>query len=255
MIRKIILSVDSLLNRLQKKANRIKFEEVFRKIQKQGKNIYISSDVDIVFPDRLILGENISILNNSKINAMGGVRIDDNVIISQNCTILSSNHDFINPNALPFGTNYLLKPVMIKRNVWIGINVSIIPGVTIGEGAIVGMGSVVTKDVPDLAIVGGNPAKIIKYRDRESYERLKKTGKYLGYIKKMHLYGKVKLSDIEKHFGYLTQKIQQNQIVNESDVQFISEDLRDFLLYYFSLTSQHYSFDIVNGKSEVKILP
>lgn len=54
-------------------------------------------------------------------------------------------------------------PVVIKDKAWIGFNVIILKGVTIGTGAVVAAGSVVTKDVPDFAIVGGNPAKIIKY--------------------------------------------------------------------------------------------
>ena len=57
------------------------------------------------------------------------------------------------------------KPVVIKRNAWIGIGAIICPGVTIGENAVIGAGAVVTKDVPDNAIVGGNPAKVIKYID------------------------------------------------------------------------------------------
>ncbi|MCB4807310.1 CatB-related O-acetyltransferase [Tamlana sp. 62-3] len=56
------------------------------------------------------------------------------------------------------------KPVTIKNDVWIGADVIILDGVTIGNGAIIGAKSVVTKDVPDYAIVGGVPAKIIKYR-------------------------------------------------------------------------------------------
>jgi acetyltransferase-like isoleucine patch superfamily enzyme len=54
------------------------------------------------------------------------------------------------------------KPILIKSNAWIGMNCVILKGVTIGEGAIVGAGSVVTKDVPDWTLVGGNPAKVIK---------------------------------------------------------------------------------------------
>jgi galactoside O-acetyltransferase len=54
------------------------------------------------------------------------------------------------------------KPILIKSNAWIGMNCIILRGVTIGEGAIVGAGSVVTKDVPDWTVVGGNPAKVIK---------------------------------------------------------------------------------------------
>lgn len=55
--------------------------------------------------------------------------------------------------------------VIIKRNAWIGMNSVVMKGVTIGENAVVGAGDVVTRDVPDNAIVGGVPARIIKYRE------------------------------------------------------------------------------------------
>ena len=61
------------------------------------------------------------------------------------------------------------KPVHIKRNVWIGVNVTILPGVTIGENAVVGAGAVVTKDVPDNAVVVGNPARVIRYLNADKF--------------------------------------------------------------------------------------
>ncbi|MGM9578000.1 MAG: DapH/DapD/GlmU-related protein [Evtepia sp.] len=54
-------------------------------------------------------------------------------------------------------------PIVIRDKAWIGFNAILMKGITIGEGAIVGAGSVVTQDVPDYAVVGGNPARIIKY--------------------------------------------------------------------------------------------
>ena len=56
------------------------------------------------------------------------------------------------------------KPVHIGNDVWLGSRVTILPGVNIGNGCIIGASAVVTKDVPDYAVVGGNPAKILKYR-------------------------------------------------------------------------------------------
>ncbi len=60
---------------------------------------------------------------------------------------------------------YTYGKVRVKKNAWLGMNVTICPGVTIGEYAVVAAGAVVTKDVPDYAVVGGVPAKVIKYQD------------------------------------------------------------------------------------------
>ena len=78
---------------------------------------------------------------------------------------------------LPFDEKVIVKPVVIKENVWIGSHCLILPGVEIGEGAVVGAGSVVTKNVPALAVVGGAPAKVIKWRNEERYNILKDKNK------------------------------------------------------------------------------
>ena len=78
---------------------------------------------------------------------------------------------------IPYDKRMITKEVVIGENVWIGTNVIILPGVTIGEGAVVGAGAVVSKDVPPCAVVGGNPAKILKYRNQEKYNELKAQGK------------------------------------------------------------------------------
>ena len=62
-------------------------------------------------------------------------------------------------------SDLLCKPVTIRQGAWIGANSTIFPGVTVGKYAIVAAGAVVTKDVQDYAVVGGNPAKVIKYLD------------------------------------------------------------------------------------------
>ena len=93
------------------------------------------------------------------------------------------NYDGKDLKSIPYDDVYINKPVIIKKNVWIGSNVLILPGVTIGEGAVIGMGAVLTKDVPDYAIVGGNPAKVLKYRNKETYQKLERKNKiYLSLI-------------------------------------------------------------------------
>ena len=90
--------------------------------------------------------------------------------------IITQNHDYDTGNAIPYGDGYIYKTVTIEDNVWFGNRVIITGDITIGEGAIIAAGAVVCKDVPPYAIVGGNPAKVIKYRDIEHYERLKILG-------------------------------------------------------------------------------
>lgn len=113
-------------------------------------------------------GKNISIGNNSGIGmncqVKGPVIIGDNVMMGPDCLILTSFHNIdridIPMNQQGSGT----KKVVIGNDVWIGTRVIILPGVKIGNSVVIGAGAVVTKDVPDYAIIGGIPAKIIRYR-------------------------------------------------------------------------------------------
>lgn len=125
------------------------------------------------------LGDNVHINEHSYIRGDGGLYIGDNAHFSRNLTIYTVNHEY-QGKALPYDENVIRKPVIIEKNVWIGMNVCITPGSHIGEGAIIGMGAVVAGVVPKGAIVGGNPARVLKYRDMTHYERLEKERKYGG---------------------------------------------------------------------------
>lgn len=109
-------------------------------------------------------GRNISIGARTFINMgcsfqdWGGIEIGDDCLIGHNCTICTVNH-CQNPEERGSMTCH---PVKICNKVWIGANVTILPGVCIGEGAIVAAGAVVSKDVEPYTIVGGVPARIIK---------------------------------------------------------------------------------------------
>jgi acetyltransferase-like isoleucine patch superfamily enzyme len=110
--------------------------------------------------------------------AIGGLEIGDNTILGPRVTIHTSNHRYYNAEYLPYDNYSYLESVKIGRNVWIGDSAMICPGVKIGDGAVIAMGSVVGGDVPNLAVVAGNPARVIKYRNKEKYEYLDNQKKY-----------------------------------------------------------------------------
>ena len=88
-------------------------------------------------------------------------------MMGPHCTIYIRNHAFDRLDIPMCEQGFQSeKPIVIGNDVWIGGHVIILPGVQIGNGAIVGAGAVVTKNVPDYAIVGGNPARIIRYRNQ-----------------------------------------------------------------------------------------
>ena len=94
----------------------------------------------------------------------GPLRIGDNVMMGPEVTILTHTHN-IERTDIPMGQQGMrVAEVVVGNDVWIGMRVVIMPGVKVGNGAVIGAGAVVTKDVPDFAVVGGVPAKIIKYR-------------------------------------------------------------------------------------------
>ncbi len=109
------------------------------------------------------IGKNVFINHACSFLDMGGITIEDDVLIGPKVNLITENHplDPIDRRAL------ICKPIVIKRNAWIGAAATILPGVTIGENSIVAAGAVVSKDVPDNVIAGGIPAKIIKSIKRE----------------------------------------------------------------------------------------
>lgn len=116
--------------------------------------------------------------NGFTVSGLGGVNIGSYFHSGTNVKIMLGSHDYDYGDRIPYGSHYTTKNVKIDDFVWIGSDVIICGNVHIGEGAIIAIGSVVVKDVPPYAIVGGNPAKIIKYRNIDQFNRLKKEGRY-----------------------------------------------------------------------------
>ena|SRR5437868_3551554 len=107
------------------------------------------------------IGKNVFINHACSFLDMGGITIEDEVLLGPKVNLITENHPFDPANRRAL----ICKPIVIKRKAWIGAAATILPGVTIGENSIIAAGAVVTKDVPDNTIVGGVPAKIIKELD------------------------------------------------------------------------------------------
>ncbi|NMB64845.1 MAG: acyltransferase [Spirochaetes bacterium] len=120
----------------------------------------------ITYQSKIIIGDNVNI--NPYTTIYGGkadVIIGNNVLIASGTSIVASNHNFDN-SEIPIkeqGTKSI--GIKIGDDVWIGTGVRILDGVTIGKGAVIAAGAVVNKDIPEFAVAGGVPAKILKYRN------------------------------------------------------------------------------------------
>ncbi|MGA9046995.1 MAG: acyltransferase [Sulfuricurvum sp.] len=134
-------------------------------IKKCGKNIQI--DKNVYMSPRIEVGNNSVISENVKIRA--NTIIGNDVLIGPGVHIITANHGFSRFDIPMRLQGEIEESVQIGDDVWIGTNSIILPGVTIGSHAIVAAGSVVTKNVPEFAIVGGNPAKVIKIRGSNEY--------------------------------------------------------------------------------------
>ena len=121
-----------------------------------GENSRMMPSVTVVRGNNVKIGKNVVVMNNALFMAAGGITIEDDVMVAANVQLISNNHDLYDHQILT------CKPVRLKRNCWIGAGATILPGITVGENAVVAAGAIVTKDVEDNTVVGGNPARVIK---------------------------------------------------------------------------------------------
>jgi maltose O-acetyltransferase len=127
-----------------------------------GKDVNVEHGVDFEGGFQLEIGDRSGLGVNSFI---GVVKIGNDVMMGREVIMISQNHifsDITRPMNIQ-GTEEP-RPIIIGDDVWIGARAVILPGIRIGKGAIIGAGSVVTTDVPEYAIVGGNPARILRFR-------------------------------------------------------------------------------------------
>lgn len=153
--------------------------EVERSVGKFGKGLKVNNTCT-GFHKGVIIHDYVN-FNGLRIIGKGGVEFGSYFHSGENITIITSNHNYDDPEveSIPYGKKRINKDVTIKDFVWLGHGVTILPGITIGEGVVVAAGSVVVKDIPDYMVVGGNPAKVLKSRNVEQFQRLKSEGKFL----------------------------------------------------------------------------
>jgi lipopolysaccharide O-acetyltransferase len=138
-----------------------------------GVNVRLDAFSSIGGQPILQIGRNVQINDSVHIGAVDRVVIGDDVLIASRVFISDHNHgdyqqqDFLSsPDIPPVKRPLSSRPVCIGNNVWLGEQVCILPGVTIGDGAIIGANSVVTRDVPPNSIAVGNPARVVRIFDR-----------------------------------------------------------------------------------------
>lgn len=111
---------------------------------------------------KVAIGKGSIINQNCLLYVTGGLIIGEGVSISAGVWLVTGSHDIDDPQFPAF-----FKPIVIGNHVWIGMRATVLAGVTIGEGAVIMAGAVVTRDVPPFAIVGGVPARVVKYRKQQ----------------------------------------------------------------------------------------
>ena len=133
------------------------YDELMHRIfPTMGQGSRVDTPLTAVRPHKVQIGRNVVVMPGCLMMSAGGITIEDGAMIAANVQLISNNHDLYERQVIT------CKPVHIGRHAWVGAGATILPGVTVGENAVVGAGSVVTKDVPAMTVVAGNPARIIK---------------------------------------------------------------------------------------------
>lgn len=140
-----------------------------------GNKVIIREHCQFNHTANIRIGNNVLINRDCTFSGHGGIIIGNGCVFAHCVDVFSGEHNYDSDDLeyLPFDERFVCKTVEIGDYAWIGSHCVIMPGVTIGEGAIIGAGSIVTKDIPACAVACGNPAKVIKYRDKQKFQELK----------------------------------------------------------------------------------
>jgi acetyltransferase-like isoleucine patch superfamily enzyme len=130
-----------------------------------GRNVAFSRHTKILAPGRLSIQDSVGIAPDVILDSRAGLSIGTDSMLGFESVILTMSHEFRDLSMPVASQGMTGASVTVGRDVWIGARVFILPGISIGDHAIVGACSVVTKDIPAMAIVAGNPARLIRLRE------------------------------------------------------------------------------------------
>ena len=134
-----------------------------------GKNVRIHSFCKVATcGGNMFIGDNVQIGDHCTITAQGDVTIESDVLMADKINIIANQHSFHDITKPIMDQGCTSKKILIKKGAWIGINATILSGVTIGQNSVVGANAVVTKDVPDFSVVVGVPAHVVNKYDFQS---------------------------------------------------------------------------------------
>jgi acetyltransferase-like isoleucine patch superfamily enzyme len=144
-------------------------ERTLRRFFKQlGQHCTFHSNFRVTNPEKISIGNHCGFASGVFLTGGGGITIGNYVGIGPDSKVWSVNHRFTDPELPWMKQGYDHDPVVIEDDVWLGANVFIMPGVTIGRGAIVSAGTVLSKSVPAFAIAAGNPGRVVGWRKHPS---------------------------------------------------------------------------------------
>ncbi len=126
---------------------------------KVGQNVILKPSINIKYPWKLTIGNNVWIGEGVWIDNLANITIQDNVCISQGAMLLTGNHNYTQTTF-----DLMIKPIILEDGVWIGAKALVCPGVTCGSHAVLSVKSVATKDLEAFNIYQGNPATKVKQR-------------------------------------------------------------------------------------------
>lgn len=167
LFNKVLYGLGAVFSLTEKIRYKALLEYKTKYINRYGSSVkWIGPDTQIRNVQNINIGENTYVNSGMLIAGKNSkIHIGNNCLISFNVHIRTDMHNYKKRSELILDQGHSEKDIIIEDDVWVGYGAQIMPGVVIGKGAVIASGSIVTKDVPEYAVVAGIPGKIISYRD------------------------------------------------------------------------------------------